>query len=354
MQVERIEPIQKISSVTLLYPPSFIDRFIRFIERLSLPYWLIYLLFFILHSFINHILAWIDGWMPPWTFSSILLTFPLWLWVPLSIVTFLNTIAQATLETFRPLLEMDDETFKRIKHEFTTMPARGVIINTVFWITLFLIVHFLAGEVYVQYGFGDFMQRLILVEGLFTYGIGAVLYYHSLRQLWLINHTVQTVKQFNLFNLDPVYAFSRLTAWTGISWVLMAGLTLLVFPMEITPGLMLGFMVLQVVLALAAFVLPLRFVNYRLVQEKRRLLAEHQRRVESTLARLHQSIDQHELSEVGQLNTAITGLNTERTMLEKIPTWPWRTDTLTGFLSATILPIILFLVQNAIRKWLGG
>src|SRR5919197_4110859 len=65
-------------------------------------------------------------------------------------------------------------------------------------------------------------------------------------------------------------------------------------------------------------------------------------------------IDQNELSEVGLLNNVLAGLNMERTLLEKLPTWPWRTDTLTGFLSATVLPILLFLIQNLLRKWLGG
>jgi hypothetical protein len=165
---------------------------------------------------------------------------------------------------------------------------------------------------------------------------------------------VKRVKQFNLFNLNPVYSFSGLTAWTGISWLVMAGLNLLVFPLDIAPGLLVAYFIIQVILAMAAFILPLRFVNFHLVQEKRRLLAEHHRRLESTLARLHKAIDQNELSEIGQLNTAITGLNTERTLLEKISTWPWRTDTLTGFLSATVLPILLFLIQNFLRRWLGG
>ena len=51
-----------------------------------------------------------------------------------------------------------------------------------------------------------------------------------------------------------------------------------------------------------------------------------------------------------QIHLAIAGLDAERAILEKISTWPWRTETLTGFLSATILPIMLLLIQIIIEN----
>ena len=53
------------------------------------------------------------------------------------------------------------------------------------------------------------------------------------------------------------------------------------------------------------------------------------------------------------LNHALTGLNAERQVLNNIPTWPWLRGTFTGFASAVILPVIIFIVQMAIGKWLG-
>ena len=59
------------------------------------------------------------------------------------------------------------------------------------------------------------------------------------------------------------------------------------------------------------------------------------------------------LDDVAHINSVLEGLNTERNILEKIGTWPWRTETLTGFLSVIVLPIVLFLIQLAIQKWLN-
>jgi hypothetical protein len=36
-----------------------------------------------------------------------------------------------------------------------------------------------------------------------------------------------------------------------------------------------------------------------------------------------------------------------------IPIWPWRSNTLTGFLSTLGLPIFIFLLQLLIKKLLG-
>jgi hypothetical protein len=161
------------------------------------------------------------------------------------------------------------------------------------------------------------------------------------------------VKQFNLFQLEPVYSFSRVTSRTGISWMILLILTLFCYPIQLTNAAVWAVLVLQIVLALAAFVLPQRFVNYHLVAEKRRLLIELNLRIKQTLERLHRCIDENEMVEVVQLNSALTGLNTEHEVLNRIPTWPWPPGTLTSFLSAILLPLILFLVQLAIKNWLG-
>jgi hypothetical protein len=127
----------------------------------------------------------------------------------------------------------------------------------------------------------------------------------------------------------------------------------LTFPIQLAIGPALTVLVLQAVLAIAAFVLPLWHVHQQLVAEKRRLLADLNQRVESTLARLHRALDEDNLGEVAQINSALAGLAAERDVLAKIPTWPWRAGTLTGFISALLLPVAIFLIQLAIKTWLG-
>ncbi len=337
------------------YSPSPIDRFMHLIQHLSVPYWLTFFLLFILQSIINHILAWIDGWLPAFTFSQIILLFPLWQWGTLAAIIYLNRTSETAISRFRPLLDCDDDAVEKMRYEFTTMPTRGVILSGVFWVMVYSLLTWLSYDVfYVGYGLGDLFQVWTFLQGLVCFAIASVIYYHSMRQLLLVNRIVKMVKRFNLFQLQPVYAFSRLTSRTGITWMFLLVLTLLTFPLSLARWLALVILGLQVVFALSAFVLPLRSVNHHLVLEKRRLMGENRRRVESALSQLHQRLDQNEFSEMELLHNAIGGLTAERDILAKISTWPWNASTLTGFLSATVLPIVLLVIQIAIQKWLGG
>ncbi|HEY6072235.1 MAG TPA: hypothetical protein VIV15_02320 [Anaerolineales bacterium] len=336
------------------YPPSFLDRFMDSVERLPLPYWLTYLALFALQSALMHILAWIDGWLPAWRFNPIILLFPLWQWLPFAIMTYLDSAALQALSIFSPLLAVDGTELKRLKLEFSTMPSRGVVLSGVGWGIVYVILTLVYLKAfYVSYGVDAFVSAVTMLEGLVTYLTGSAIYYHSLRMLILINRTVKRVAHFNMFQLDPVYAFSRVTSQVGVAWMLMLSLTLLLFPVGLVGGLTLSILILQVLLAAAAFVLPLWFVHRRLVSEKLKLLAGFNRQVELTSARLHRSLEDNDLAPVTALKDALLGLTAEHEILKSLPTWPWRSGTLSGFLSATVLPIALFLVQFAIQKLLG-
>jgi hypothetical protein len=274
-----IEQSEKLSGNSH-YPPSFIDRLMRFVQRLPLPYWLTYLLFFIVQSLVKFGLAWADDSLSALEYPQILFLYPVWQWVPLLILTYLNRTASRTLDSFSRLLDSQEFSLEELKEKFTTMPPRGVIMNSLFWGAFYAALNYSFFSLYSEFGIGKVTQYVLIVEGLLCFSIGGVIYYHSVRQLWLVSQTVKMVKRYNLFDLDPVYSLSRLTAWTGISWVLLLILNLWLFPFGEALELMLFITVLQVTLALAAFVLPLRFVNHQLVVEKRRLLAENQQRVE--------------------------------------------------------------------------
>jgi hypothetical protein len=337
------------------YPPSFLDRFMDFVQRQRVPYWLTYLILLIVQIAILHILAWMDGWVTVYTFNPILATFPIWLWVPMAVMTYVDSVSLSALSSFRPLLELDEEQYNCLKYELTTMPPRGVFLSGLFWGITYLFLTYLGYQVfYVTYGLGPFFAGLTIITGFITYLTGSALYYHSLRHLSLVNRVVRMAKKFNLFRLDPVYAFSRVTSLIGISWMLMLTLTLLALPVRLATGLGVALMAVQIFLAITAFVLPLWFVHRRLESEKLNLIAQHNLRVESTIKLLHEALDNKKLENSAHFSDAMTSLKAERDVLDAIPTWPWRAGTLTGFLSAIVLPIVVFLIQFVVEKWLDG
>jgi hypothetical protein len=342
-------------SVPVPYLPSYIDRLTDSIQRLPIPYGITYLIFYILESAVLLIISWIDGWLPAYTFNPIVLSFPLWLWGSLVILTHLDALSLTVLSKFEPLLDVSNETKQHLVYEFTTMPAKGALLNSIAWLGFYFLSWHLAFRptVVITYHFGTLAEETFFVAGFVSFFAGSIIYYHTFRQLRLVSRTVGMVPQFDLFRLEPVYAFSVLTSRTGVGWVFLMSMTLLTVPVRVGGVPELALLISQIVLAMGAFFLPLRIVNRRLVLEKRGLKEELNQRIKATLARLHQLVDESSLQEVSVLNEALKGLNIEREILERIPTWPWRPGLFAGFISIIVLPVILFLIQFVLVRLLG-
>ncbi len=338
---------------TLPYSPSLHDRIMQAVKRLPLPYLLTYFVLFILNVLLHNLVDWLSGSTAPFQITPLDCFYPLLIWGSLTIMTYLDDTARKALHRFSPLLDLHPESLQRLEYEFTTMPPRGLVGRTIFGTALYVIF---VVTVYIPV----IVPRLhstpptVAFEMLIGFlGFNCGLFFHTFRQLRLVNRTVKLVKHFNLFRLDAVYAFSQFTARTGVALLLLASLILLIVPIQLSPVPLLTFQGVGILLALAAFVLPLWVVHRRLEAEKRTLLAEHDRRIESALAKLHQSADESDLEKVSQLSGLLDGLSVEGDILEKIRTWPWSVGTLTAFLSAIVLPMVLFFVQFAIQKWLN-
>lgn len=335
------------------YPPSFVDRFINAIERLPGPYWAAYLLLFSLEVAILHLIAWLVGYTP-FTFIPVLMFFPFWMWFPLAFISYINRFARQSVRSFCTLLEGGEAAEARLEYEFTVMPTHPVLISSLIWTILYIILWLVNFEATMRiWPFQPALFAAVFVAGLLTFTISSVNVYHAIRQLRLVNQTLAQVEQINLFHLDPVYAFARLTARIGISWLILLTFTVWLLALRLSNPLIIGLYIMMIVLALGAFVLPLWNIHTRLVEEKRALQAAANRRLEANLQRLHAYLDSGDLAPIGEINTALAGLNLERETLVRINTWPWRAGTMRGFLSALILPVLLILIQLGLDIWLG-
>ncbi len=57
-------------------------------------------------------------------------------------MTYLNSISVEALSSFSPLLDVEEERVRRVKDEFTTMPARSVIVSGVIWSIVYVILEY--------------------------------------------------------------------------------------------------------------------------------------------------------------------------------------------------------------------
>jgi hypothetical protein len=71
--------------------------------------------------------------------------------------------------------------------------------------------------------------------------------------------------------------------------------------------------------------------------------------------RLVRQVDRRHRADAGadRLNATQAALECGRSAIERIPTWPWRPETLRSVTAALILPVVIWLVQTGVQKLLG-
>ncbi len=52
-----------------------------------------------------------------------------------------------------------------------------------------------------------------------------------------------------------------------------------------------------------------------------------------------------------RLNATLAALERGRTAIERIPTWPWRPETLRSVVAALVLPVVIGLFQYGLKKF---
>jgi hypothetical protein len=351
---------KKRAKVNPPYPPSWIDRLFEWVERLPFPSWLFYLGIWLVQVLLFNALTWIEGTQPPLRFDIYLTIWGLYQGFYLGYIHYLDSVASQAFVRFRPALLLSDSDHERLRYELTTMPARNVwIAGTLGALITLIDLPYNPPALIGQDISSAFSAPLGIFSALTTNYLIGVFVYHSIRQLLIVRNIHEKLTRINLFHLDPLYAFSVLTARTGIGYVLamMFGATPLGLTItsqgvaEFYPGFYV-INILFIPLAIAVFILPLLSIHKRLVQEKKNRLAEANGHLEQVVAELHRRVGTKELKNMAELHEAVSSLMMELDYLSKTRTWPWQAGTLTGFLSALSLPIIIFLIQQLLVRYL--
>ena len=261
-------------------------------------------------------------------------------------------MARRALAAFRPALGAAEVDYERLEYELVTMPRRGT------WVTLALSLVLTA--VYIK--FTPYLIALFrrspgvaIAESVvyaFAFGMLAVFLYHTIWQLRMVSRIHTSATDVNLFRLTPLYAFSGLTAQTGISLLLLNYFSVLTDPATFANVALIALTIAASLIAVASFILPLQGMHDRIVAEKKRLRAEASARLEATIQQLYARADSQDLAGVDHLNQLMESLVTTRQIVENIPTWPWERGTLVTFISVFLLPFVVRLIVGFVAEFL--
>ena len=326
------------------YPASDVDRFLSWVDGLRLPAWSFYLLLLAALIILFNGLAWIDGSLPFFTFDGYRSSVAVYPVASLALVHYLNGVARRALAAFRPALGVEESEYQRLGYMLVTLPRRGTRITLALSLLFTAIYIFYTPYLVALFSRSPGIAVIESVVYVFCFGMIAVFIYHTIRQLRMVSRIHAAATNVNLFRRTPLYAFSNLTAQTGISLLMMNYFGVLTDPATFENLALIGLTIGASLVAILCFVLPLRGMHNQIVAEKNRLRTECTTRLEAAIEDLYARADSQDLAEAEGLNQLLAGLVTTCSIIDQIPTWPWKPGTLMTFVSVFLLPIIIELI----------
>ncbi len=337
------------------YAPSWADRLIDSVRRLPGPSWLAYLGLWLGLFLAMNVAKWLDGSQSFGTVElrhAVRVVHGVYF---LALIHYLNGQAGAALNTFRPALAVSDTEYDRLHYRLTTLPARGALLASGIGAALAALSVLLnPAPLNPDYATSPLVTALDVGLLIFIFTSLGVLIYHTIHQFTAVSRIHAAATHIDLFQPDPLYAFSGLTARIVVGYILIADFTAVFMREEAADPITAGVLTLMVLLAAVTFVLPLLGMHRRMVEEKQRLEAEANKRMEAAIAELHRRVDTANLQDMTEVYRAISGLEIERDVIAKFSTWPWQAGTLRGLISALLLPVTIWLIQRVLEHLLSS
>lgn len=346
----------KSESKQQAYAPSWVDRFTDWVAQRPGPPWLVYLGIGLLLLVVQAAALWLEGAYSIGTLPPLSLFFAAVMPFFLAQFHLLDNTAGAALATLQPILEVSEEEYSELCYRLTVLPARPTLLaGLATLITSILLDVFWASPVDPDAMATSPISTVLvyLVYKIVWWTFGA-LAYHAVHQLRWINRILTVHTRINLFQMRPVYAFSKLTALTAVGLAIptygyfVGGSGALLDPIVLVQFLLI------LALAIAVFFWPLLGIHRLLAREKERLLGEANLRFEAALVELHRLLDNGKLEGMTGLNVAMANLEMEQNALKRISTWPWEPETVSFLVGALALPLGLWLLQFVLQRLLGS
>jgi hypothetical protein len=249
---------------------------------------------------------------------------------------------------------VDDAGYSSLHYRLTTIPPRSTLIATLLGVAYTVVA--LATELFATMQAAG-VESLLLGVFIWTfnlvlYALVAVVVYHTLHQLRVVNAIYTKYALINIFQQGPLYSLSGLTARTAVGIAIPTYLWFQANSMT-TMGNTAPNIIQTVILSavgIVTFVSPLLGAHRLLEREKQRLQDDVGRRIESTIEALHTRADTGQIEGFAEQKGVLDGLLAEQGFLDKLRTWPWRTETVRGIGVAFVLPIIIWLIQRLLER----
>ena len=343
-------------SMTTSYRPGAVSRFLAWIDTLPGHGWWIFPALGVLLFAWAHGILWATGRRPAGTIEPVITVGVAYGPYSLAVLALVNRVARRSLAAFWPATGLPDSERATWAYQFVNSPGGYG------WVSIF---------VGVPLALGSFLSAPASVLGaesgraalfiaylpslLFGYSMLPAAVFATVRELRLVARIHREATAIDPFDREPVYAFSRLTVLTGLAYVLVGYYTVSVNgAFQVGNVVSLTAVGLSVVVGVAAFVLPLWGIHDRLVFEKGHLLRQVEGRLNRLGTEMYRRIDAGEFDSTKVISDSLAGVTALRERIARLPTWPWPPQLLRGFVSALLLPVVVYLLTRVISTQLAS
>lgn len=332
--------------------PSLVTRFTRWVHTLPLPARTFYFALLLLGLIVSFVSRWIAGALPtgPLTISNLydVLSDPITIVGILAIYYYLDDEIAEAVDQSRDISKLSDEQFARLKYELVVIPL---------W--PHLAVSLLAGAGAIQgamqaYGFHSIQPSnvLLLAEWALGGGLFFGFAYRVIRLIVLSGRFYAGPLRLSLYNLPPIYELSGAVGKAALFQLLFTYPNVVFNVGSLASPLNLGLVIFVSLAPFLAFLVPQAVLSRRLAREKTTLIVGVQQQLEAAFDRLRGKLERANLSGIEPLQAGIESLLSERRFIESIPTWPWRLGTFRIAVTAVLLPVFVWLIQQVLNRFL--
>ncbi len=337
------------------YEPSWIDRFTDWVGRLSVPEWVVYVGLGLGLIGIQLLFLWLDGGLKFGVLLPVIIFNAFAIPNALALVHLLDHQAVAALKAMRPTLAITEPEFDDLQYRLSTMPSGPTFIVGVSLVALLILTERL-GVVPVRYAALDHLPIFRVVYHVIDKAIPFVFgpfVYHSIAQLRLIDAIYSSHARIHLFDLQPLYAFSRVTATTAVGLAVSVYGWMALNPELLSDPVGLAGTVAFTILSVAVFAWPLAGAHRLMQAEKERMLHGLDLQFAEVFATFTQRLNDGDFAAMEALNATIASLDIQHRKVQAIPTWPWRPGTVRSVLGVIALPPVVSAIQLVVERVFG-
>jgi hypothetical protein len=345
-----------IEASPAIYQPGLLSRVLGWIDRLPWHgWWAFPLLGAVLFSW-SHAVLWLAGQLPVGTIDPLLTSAIFYAPFVLAALAYINRASERALAQFWPATGWPDDEQAAWRYAFVNSPRGFGILTVVVGLVAALGSFVSASDTAIGAGL-DRTTVLVayLPSAVLGYGLVVAATVHIARQLRLVARIHREAKAVDPFDRGPVYAFSSLTVRAGLAYVI-SGYYALTVQGAFQAGNAVAILVLALTFSVgvACFVFPLWGIHERLGREKDLLLRDVDARLSRLGEEMYRRIDAGQFDGTKVVSEALAGVGALRERIARLPTWPWPPNVMRGFISALLLPVIVYIVSRLAGGLVGA